>query len=238
MQQQPQGKVDHEILEHYYERLEKNNRFHCFERKDPEACHHLGNFLETKKKKFTEAFEVYKDNCMKREYGDSCFQYGQMLYHGTGAEKNILDAYKAHLQGCKVKRYNGGSCDTVALHYIDDNIQPEIKKIRGKKDPKKALELFKKGCDGDDGMACHHAAVAYKNGIENYVKPDPELMFKYAVKACDFRSKVGCKLVADAYKSGIGTQKNDRLYEYYQKQYDLMAGRGVARRVDKNSPSK
>lgn len=139
-------------------------------------------------------------------------------------EKNIGEAFKAHVKGCEVKNYSGSSCDTVAMQYVNLKVHPEIKKIRGEIDPKKAVKFFVKACDDGDAIGCAHAASAYNKGIKKYVNPDPGLAFKYALKACDFRNREGCRIVADAYKTGNGTEKNEKLYEYYQRQYDLMAG--------------
>ncbi|XP_060585816.1 cytochrome c oxidase assembly factor 7-like [Ruditapes philippinarum] len=198
------------------------------------ACHKLADFFETKKRRLVEAYDQYMENCFKRDYGDSCFKAGQMAFHGTGREKNVEEATKAHKKGCEVNNFNGGCCDTIGMQYLKDTLEPEIKNVLSKPNPKKAVELFKKGCE-KDGFACLHAAQIYRDGLDiARVKPDPELMFKYAFRACEFRYKSGCKMVADAYKTGTGTQQDDKLYAQYQNMYELMSGQSNIKMTKKN----
>ena len=145
-------------------------------------------------------------------------------------EKYVEEAIRANIKGCEVKRYNGACCHVVAKRHFSEFYVDITKKLIGEQNPKEGIELFKKGCEGEDSLACLDLARVYKDGLtEADVEPDSKMMFMYAQKACELQNLVGCQLVADAYKYGKGIERNAELCKKYENIVALMSGGQKAR---------
>ncbi|VDQ06200.1 unnamed protein product [Trichobilharzia regenti] len=61
----------------------------------------------------SETVDIFRENCFKRHYADSCFQLGSMKVIGdTGVLRDPLEAYQAFEHGCKAGKQ--GKCCQVS----------------------------------------------------------------------------------------------------------------------------
>ena len=69
-----------------------------------------------------------------------------------------------------------------------------------KQDYYKAVELYKKGCDGGNALGCYNLGVMYYYG--KGVKQDYFKAKELFGKACDMKYDKGCKEYAELNKKG------------------------------------
>ncbi|KAL4235492.1 Cytochrome c oxidase assembly factor 7 [Mactra antiquata] len=206
---------EHELLEHYYAKAERDYKFHCNERNDSVACHDLASFYQLRRKDFTKALEIFKENCFKKNYGESCFMYGQLLSNGKkGVVMDMEEGTRAYQHGCNIKKhYSGASCYCAGLLSINEKMNKKVKSVVGPVNVDKALKLFIRGCEVDEKNSCTSAATLLYEREKN---SDYKLGYKCAVKACEMNSLAGCRLAAKACKDGLGTEVNEKLFQYFR----------------------
>jgi TPR repeat protein len=85
-----------------------------------------------------------------------------------------------------------------------------------KKDPAKAIELFRKACDAGNAEACVNLAAGYENGLG--IKKDVARANELYRSACEAGEAGGCSNLAFNYGSGIGLSKElGKANSYYGK---------------------
>ena len=195
---------DPEGVKQYQERLETEFRYGCFEEKLPEICDRLGDFLENLKRDVPQARTVFELNCMKNNFGESCYKVGAIY----GREDKWEKAYKLYQKGCENK--SGKCCEGAALvhEYLTDEAD-------GKPDHKGSYKFFEKACEYDHGYSCFRVSGMYMTGKEPYRK-DMTKAFDYAKKACDLKILNACSNVHLMYKNGDGVAKNPERAEKYK----------------------
>lgn len=212
---------DESDVKQYLENLDTEYQFGCYREKNPEVCHLLGDYFDAINKEFSKAGSIYKENCDTRNFPLSCRKYGGYLSVGRGLDKaDVPAAYKYFEKGCELK--DSTSCFNQGILLTSSN---EVAK-----DPLKAAECFRKGCDYDNNMACYHLSSMYLAGIKKPPSPDAkplphghppvgeylleknmEKAFTFAKKACDLKNIYACANVSQMYTRGDGVEKNIEL---------------------------
>ena len=80
----------------------------------------------------------------------------------------------------------------------------------------KAVELYKKACDGGEVRGCSNLGVMYEYG--NGVEKDFGKAAELSKKACDGGDMLGCSNLGSMYASGNGVEKDsDKAAELFKK---------------------
>lgn len=197
---------DADQAKEYLDRIGVEYRFQCYHENRPDGCHRLGDYLDAFKHDWEKARLVYKMNCEKNLYGQSCFKYGNYSLLGRGGAKSMEEAFGAFTKGCD----NGysASCHNAGLMHHAGQI--------GKKDFVKSAELLKRGCDAGNAPSCQMLSAYFITGMEG-VEKDMKKAFEYAVSACEKGHMYACANVSRMYKLGEGAEQNQELSDKYKK---------------------
>lgn len=127
------------------------------------------------------AAEVFKTSC-DIGFGFSCLELSKMFFNGKGVKTDKAKAKELKDRGIKLLTEscnfeNSMSCTRLASETIDTN-------------PKKAIELYTKGCELGDGFACVQTGIMYEKGIGTTKNINKAKDF-YG-QACDFQDQEGC----------------------------------------------
>ncbi|XP_053620001.1 cytochrome c oxidase assembly factor 7 homolog [Plodia interpunctella] len=225
-------KKEEEVKE-YIENLGIEYRFGCFQEKKPEVCHLLGDYLESIKKDYKKAGNVYKTNCLDYKFGKSCLKFGNYTLVGRGKEKgDPVEALPYFEMGCEL----GDSTSCLHAGMLLTATGPNV---NIKRDVPKGYNYLKKSCDQKDDMACHYLSGMYLTGvpknpadynphnleknknIDYLIKSDKKQAFNFALKSCEYGNMFACANVSMMYKKGDGVEKNPeeakRYFEIAQK---------------------
>ncbi len=89
-----------------------------------------------------------------------------------------------------------------------------------KQDYFKAVELYQKACELDNGNGCANLGVMYKDGTG--VEQDDFKAVEYYQKACGLDNGIGCAILGLMYENGKGVRQSDtKALEYYGEACDL-----------------
>ncbi|XP_077298392.1 cytochrome c oxidase assembly factor 7 [Arctopsyche grandis] len=215
-----------EDVKQYLDNLNTEYQFGCYREKKPEVCHLLGDYIDAIGKDFTKAGVVYKENCDVRNFPLSCRKYGGYLSVGKGLDKaDLPESYKYFEKACELK--DASSCfNQGILLTASDAIA---------KDPLKAAECFKKGCEYNNDLACYHLSSMYLAGVRKPPSPDAKPLphghppvgeyllernmkeaFTLAKKACELNNIYACANVSQMYTRGDGVEKNEELAKEFK----------------------
>uniref|UniRef100_A0A7E4WD64 Cytochrome c oxidase assembly factor 7 n=1 Tax=Panagrellus redivivus TaxID=6233 RepID=A0A7E4WD64_PANRE len=200
-------------------------RFGCYEEKRADSCHLLGEFTEAIEQNFKAALNLFRDNCVQRDYPKSCYKYAMYLLHGKEVEPSFARMVRPLEVACKgdlppACRYLG------LVHWNgDENKTPP--------NSGKAEEAMLKACELEDPEACWLLSTWYlgpeakfaKHKMESkHKKPlgqlqrDVEKALAYGIRACDLNVPQACANVSRMYRVGDGIPKNpDKSKEYIEK---------------------
>ncbi|GIY97981.1 cytochrome c oxidase assembly factor 7 homolog [Caerostris extrusa] len=202
-----------EEAQDYLERLGVEYKFSCFKEKNAEGCHLLGDYLEAVKKDFENAAKVYKSNCDERNYGKSCFKYGNFRYLGKGCDRSNLAAFEHYKKACDNNFIDGCLHLGVMLTSEDSSFKEGSEKV--KLDYPKGLKYLEKACYGGKPIACYFASSLYITGKEDIPK-DRTKASKLSQIACDGGNVYACMNLSRMYKSGDGVEKNEEKANLYK----------------------
>lgn len=208
-------------LKKYIENLATEYRYGCFEEKNPEVCHLLGDYLQSIDKAYQKALTVYKDNCDEYKFGLSCDAYGRMAFRGQGLQAPDFNlALKYFIKGCDLDEpracYHGGQMLGVVDKHVNKLIPPQ---------PDKSIEMLKKAClSGKQATACTLVHSFYLKGVHS--KPaDLKLAAEYAQIACDQDEHMSCYNLSRMYHLGEGVGVDVERSKYYsQRAKDIRNG--------------
>lgn len=133
------------------------------------------------KNNFFKAKETFEENC-KNGYGISCIYLSGMFFNGKGVKTDKAKAKELRDEGIRLLAKscnfeNGSDCTYLANETLETN-------------PKKAFELYTKGCELGISFACVQVGKMYEKGIGTTKNMGKAKDF-YG-KACDFQDQEGC----------------------------------------------
>ena len=76
-----------------------------------------------------------------------------------------------------------------------------------KRDPVKAVRLYRQACDAGESIGCSYLGIAYGDGLGGLAK-DPAKAAQLYASACDAGAGDACSLLAEAYRSGTGVGRD------------------------------
>jgi len=218
-----------EEMKQYLDNLGTEYRFGCYSEKDPEACHLLGDYLQAIKQDHTKAAKIYEINCEDHKYGHSCHKAASYKFVGKGCQRDVEAASALFARGCdlgwpasclnigmleqlqsdtKIGPVEGGGIESGGVS------QKEMTKTK-EPDHQKALDYFKKACDGGVADGCHRYASTYIGGVEGAVEKNMSEAFTYAMKGCELGHFESCVNVSVMYKKGEGVEANEKLFKRF-----------------------
>eukprot|EP00941_MAST-03F_sp_MAST-3F-sp1_P005876 g5876.t1 len=198
-------KENEKLKEEYLEDKYVDFKIACDEG-DPTACYSLGEWYAMVKEDKETAATIFRENCNKRNNGNSCFSLSLMYLRGQGGlKKNETTALSFMEQACKVSHKEG--CETAAKMYSLG---------RGcTKNKKKAVDLRHAGCDLKFAPSCYFLGAAYLAGNRG-VSRDLGRAFTYMERACAQGYGAACFNVGVMYENGHGVVMDKTKAKYYR----------------------
>lgn len=92
----------------------------------PLVCHLLAEYLETYKKDYETARNVFQQTCDEYGYGRSCLKYGNYSFVGrgkAGTKPSTPDALTYYQKGCDAQ--TGDGCLQAGLLLISKDMEPK-----------------------------------------------------------------------------------------------------------------
>ena len=101
---------------------------------------------------------------------------------------------------CNARDSNSGACAELGyLHETGQGVEPDMEK---------ALQLYRKGCEGWSDWACYQLGSAYEHG--RGVAPSPEQSRTFYEKSCGIYGP-SCGALGDMFRDGVGVAKDARM---------------------------
>ncbi|XP_076625916.1 cytochrome c oxidase assembly factor 7 isoform X2 [Colletes latitarsis] len=203
-------------VKEYLKNLYIEYQFGCYNEKNPEVCHLLGDYTESIKNDYKEASDIYKKNCDDMNYGRSCTKYGDYSLIGKGCEKNVTEAYKYMKKGCDLNDSKG--CHHAGVFAIS---MEKLEKDRAVQ-VADGMKMLKKSCDLGEEKACFHLSSIYLSGIEGHVDKNSREAYKLSLKCCELGNPYACGNISIMHKQGDGVQQNTDLAKVFQQRAELL----------------
>ncbi|XP_059156108.1 cytochrome c oxidase assembly factor 7-like [Physella acuta] len=189
-----------EGVKEYLRDIQIEYQFQCLDQKEPDGCHRLADFMYTIRQQPSTAAPLYKENCDKNNYPESCFKYGNCLAKGIGMPEekpDLKSAFHYFEKSCEMNYAEG--CHNAGFALLSTGSDEE-KKIE------KCLTFLNKSCDLKCKDACFSLAGFYLEG--EHVDKDLKKAFEFNQKGCNLGMVACCSNLSLMYKYGHGTEKN------------------------------
>lgn len=212
---------DKDELQKFIKNLSIEYRYGCYENKNFETCHLLGDYFMTIDKEREKAELVYKMNCDDNKFAMSCDSYGRSVFRRSQASKE--PQYELALEyfekGCEYGDpracYNAGQMYGVNDKRFNSIIKP---------DPEKAIGFLQKACvSKNQPKACTLVHSFYLRGCHG-MPPDLKKSAEYAMLACDQGELMSCHNISRMYKIGEGVEANEERSKYYKQRAKEIEG--------------
>jgi len=133
------------------------------------------------------------------EYLPGCYDLGASFLEGThGFKRHPASAVVIwELEACE-KGYARACAAAGFLYQHNEEI---------KRDPVKAVRLYRQACDAGESIGCSYLGIAYADGVGGLAK-DPAKAAQLYASACDAGAGDACSLLAEAYRSGTGVGRD------------------------------
>ena len=95
---------------------------------------------------------LFRDVCARGE-GVACFQLGNMIWEGRGAERDSGQANEFFIRACDANV--GAGCNNAGRYYAQRKVFPEH-------DRKRAFSFYERACLMDDAVGCANLASFYE----------------------------------------------------------------------------
>ncbi len=125
---------------------------------------------KTAYKYYRQAIDNYEQEC-RNGSAAACFDAGVMYHKGRYIKGDLSRALLNYEKACNVAYAK--ACTNLGTLYFNENDVT---------DKEKGIAHFKKGCDGEDSMACFKLALIYRAG--DSVDQSNETSLLYLQKAC------------------------------------------------------
>ncbi|CAH8865539.1 unnamed protein product [Trichobilharzia szidati] len=223
------------------ENLGMSFEYGCVRENNPVSCHSWAVWYQNYKKMLHKTVDIFRENCFKRHYADSCFQLGSMKVIGdTGVLRDPLEAYQAFEHGCKAGKQ--GKCCQAAGRLVAEGIASHTP------DLSTALPLFRLGCQYNLPESCFHLGGAamvlakrqqvqkpidtadsdksVSSGSSQHHQRQQQLLseaFKAWMDGCRLGHELSCRNIAKMYTNGDGGVEVDKVKadEYLLKAEEL-----------------
>lgn len=200
-------------LKKYIQNLGIEYRYGCYEEKNPQVCHLLGDFLLSIDEDFVKAAETYEKNCTEYKHGLSCDAYGRMAMKGQGMP-NGSDKLKAFMffeQGCKLGEsrscYHAGQMLTLKDTQINEIIKP---------DPERGTQMLQKSClSGNQPVSCTLLHTLFL-GSNTHVEKNMAEAARFGKLACHSNQHSACYNLSRMYHLGDGVEQDIEMARYYR----------------------
>ncbi|CAH8548070.1 unnamed protein product [Schistosoma turkestanicum] len=133
----------------YMENLGLGFEYSCIRENNPISCHSWAVWCNDYKKLAAKSVEILKENCFKRNYGDSCHRFGSLKIIGNNnILRDSMEAFRAFEHGCKIAKQ--GKCCQAAGRLIADGVVSHTPNLSI------AMQLFELGCQNQTPESCFH----------------------------------------------------------------------------------
>ncbi|CAH8632233.1 unnamed protein product [Schistosoma rodhaini] len=205
-----------EEMHDYMKNLGLGFEYSCIRENNPVSCHSWALWCSNYKKLVTNGADILKENCFKRNYGDSCYRYGSLKVIGDrGILRDPVEAFRAFEHGCKAGKQ--GKCCQAAGRLVADGIASHAPNLSV------AMPLFELGCQNKVPESCFHlggaAMVLAKDNdksTNSEKSPNPTgsndsnrlrvEAFKAWMEGCKLGHELCCRNIAKMYSNGDGVE--------------------------------
>lgn len=225
---------DKDELKKFINNLGVEYRFGCFEEKNHQACHLLGDYLLSISHEYSKAAKVYASNCVENKFGLSCNSYAKMVYKGQGVEApDMKEALEYFLKGCDAN-------EPISCYHAGQLLTVHDKQVRKSLDlnSKLGIKLLEKSClSMDHPAACTYLHQVLLHGSED-LPADKEKSAAIAKIGCHLNEYQSCYNLSLMYRKGDGVEVDPEYVKYYQgRTRQCMKGHKAALFVTKNDVS-
>ncbi|RTG80464.1 cytochrome c oxidase assembly factor 7 [Schistosoma bovis] len=113
-----------EEMHEYMKNIGLGFEYSCIRENNPVSCHSWALWFSNYKRLVTNGADILKENCFKRNYGDSCYQYGSLKVVGDkGVLRDSFEAFRAFEHGCKAGK-QGKCCQSLMVPVVLINSLP------------------------------------------------------------------------------------------------------------------
>uniref|UniRef100_A0A5S6Q9Y4 Uncharacterized protein n=1 Tax=Trichuris muris TaxID=70415 RepID=A0A5S6Q9Y4_TRIMR len=206
-----------EEAEAYVKNLYAEYMFSCYDQKNAEGCHLLGDYYEAILLDNRKAFELYKENCETRQYPRSCYKYGKHLLNGkcTQPQFCVFNSGITKRDDSKAFEVLRSSCEANwPLACPPCAFLLLSRKTRTTEDVQAAFNYMEKACKLEHPHACSWLNLRYSTGYMG-ISQNLEKAFQYAMQACRYGLPSACEKVSDCYFNGRGVSKDPLNGEKY-----------------------
>ncbi|XP_053598457.1 cytochrome c oxidase assembly factor 7 homolog isoform X1 [Microplitis demolitor] len=196
----------------YLKNIYTEYRFGCDSEKNANACHLLGDYMESISGDFEKAGEIYKSNCDERNWPRSCAKYGGYLGVGKGCEQNMNEAFKYLKRGCEL----GDGIGCVRAGILASS--PKHKLMDSRADQVAlGMSMLSKGCyEHNREEGCFYLSGIYLGGLKAEVEPNLTEAYKLSIKSCEAGNPYACANLSQMHARGEGAEKNESLAEAFR----------------------
>ncbi|XP_062583099.1 cytochrome c oxidase assembly factor 7-like [Saccostrea cucullata] len=202
-------------------------QYSCFKEEDPTGCHRLGYFHgyvdKDKEDAKEKAKQIFKMNCEKYKFGQSCDSLAGMILH----DKKYLtekadrdDIIKYFKLACDNHYYT--ACKNLGVLMLDKN-----EMWKDYHDTKKGRELLHMACEKKNVDSCYILQRLYS-------KKSPEKTLEYALKGCELDDGKSCVTAYQLYLKGFGVERNTELANFYKERASYIQRHHIATKPDES----
>ncbi|KAH8873424.1 Cytochrome c oxidase assembly factor 7 [Schistosoma japonicum] len=230
-----------EEMHNYMENLGLGFEYGCVRENNPVSCHSWAVWCSDYKKLVTKSINILKENCFKRNYGDSCYRFGSLkIIGGTGVLRDPLEAFRSFEHGCKAGKQ--GKCCQAAGRLVADGVSSHAPNLSI------AMQLFELGCHDNVPESCFHLGgaamvLAKKNDALTDLKKSSGASidhlrlkaFKAWIEGCKLGHELCCRNIAKMYSTGDGVEMDElKAKDFLSKADELAASKNVKLTANNN----
>jgi len=220
-----------ELKQQYFEDKFVQFREQCEDHGDAQACFSLGEWYQLIGKNMRKAFQVYDENCYRKNHGNSCFNLAALYMSSPEIREDTtiqsldekINAQPDHTQRAKLLTQqaceNGKSfqaCSAYVKLLFQD--RDETKGVEDE-NVKRGLAIYENMCfEEKDPNSCSRLGLLYINGEKFNIPRQPEKALRAAKRGClDGYDPKSCHILSVMHKQGDGVPKDSKKAEAYKK---------------------
>jgi len=202
--------------------------------KDGDGCARLGWLTFTVTRDFDAGYALLEKGCDDLKSGEACYfmsvvnlSMDSPALQRLGAENLMASCADGYLPGCYdlgasfLEGTHGFKRDPAGALFVWELEACEKGYARAcaaagflyqhneeiKRDPVKAVRLYRQACDAGDPIGCSYLGSAQADGVGGLAR-DPAKAAQLYASACDAGAGGACSLLAEAYRSGTGVGRD------------------------------
>lgn len=165
--------------------------------------------MESIKKDYPKAANLYRSNCDDYKYPRSCFKFASYSLTGKGCKADQQRSFEYFKKGCNLG--DKDSCLYAGLMCVANNEKTNIKR-----DYPAGMAFLKQSCDGGSNNGCFYLSALYLAGVPGVLEKDMKMAYELSNKGCELGNMYACANLSQMYTRGDGVEKNEELAAKYK----------------------